>query len=79
MLLEIENETPKIRVLLVLFWGIPRRAFEARLVVFINLGPFHVIVERCNAAVFESRLLELVVQSKWERNVWPKLRWIIVG
>ena len=47
--------------------------------VFIDLGPFHVIVERCSAAVFESRLLELVVQSKWERNVWPRLKWIIAG
>ena len=42
-------------------------------------GPFHTIVERCNAEVFESKMMELVVQSKWERNVWPKLRWIIVG
>ena len=42
-------------------------------------GPFHKIVERCNAAVFESMLMELVVQSKWETNVWPKLKWIIIG
>ena len=42
-------------------------------------SPFHAIVERCTAAVFESKLMELVVQSKWERNVWPKLRRIIVA
>jgi hypothetical protein len=42
-------------------------------------GPFHLVVERCNAEVFESRLMELMVQSKWETNVWPRLRWIIGG
>ena len=37
-------------------------------------SPFHTIVRRCGSDVYESKLMSLCVQSKWERNVWPRLR-----
>ena len=38
-------------------------------------SPFHSIVTHCEAAVFESKLLELIVQSKWEENVRSQRYW----
>ena len=32
-------------------------------------SPYHTIVERCDANVFESKLMQLATQFKWERNV----------
>ena len=37
-------------------------------------SPFHTIVRRCGSDVYESKLMSLCVQSKWETNVWPRLR-----
>ena len=37
-------------------------------------SPFHTIVRRCGSDVYESKLMSLCVQSKWELNVWPRLR-----
>ena len=34
-------------------------------------GPFHDITARCDASVFDSKPLELIVQYKWEENVRP--------
>ena len=34
-----------------------------------NSSPFHDIVTNCDATVFESKLLQLIVQHKWEENV----------
>ena len=34
-----------------------------------NSSPFHSIVTNCDASVFESKLLQLIVQHKWEANV----------
>eukprot|EP01052_Picozoa_sp_SAG31_P017697 SAG31_NODE_1222_length_9294_cov_4.099184_3_plen_192_part_00 len=31
-------------------------------------------MENCDSSVFESKILELVVQCKWSENVWPKWR-----
>eukprot|EP01051_Picozoa_sp_SAG22_P001164 SAG22_NODE_43_length_25304_cov_5.394644_16_plen_335_part_00 len=39
-----------------------------------NTSPLHPIVENCDASVFESSLLQLLVQFKWEENVYPMLR-----
>lgn len=40
-----------------------------------NSSPFHNIVAHCDASVFESKLLELVVQNKWEENVRSLRLW----
>ena len=40
---------------------------------------FHAIVEKCDASVFESKILELLVQCKWSENVYPKWRLLVVG
>lgn len=56
-----------------------------RVVVLPNLlgdaksSPFHDITARCGAPVFDSKLLELVVQSKWEENVSTRRMWSIVA
>eukprot|EP01052_Picozoa_sp_SAG31_P013157 SAG31_NODE_786_length_12098_cov_15.117446_5_plen_741_part_00 len=42
-------------------------------------SPFAAIVENCDAKVFESVVLQLIVQSKYEENVWPKLRLLMIG
>ena len=34
----------------------------------------HSIVKHCDSAVFESDLLRLAVEFKWERNVFPMLQ-----
>lgn len=41
-------------------------------------SPFHSIVANCDALVFESKLMELCVQYKWEENVWPKRKLIML-
>ena len=41
-------------------------------------SPFHDIVRNCEEAVFESKLMRLAVQCKWQTNVWPKMRQQIV-
>ena len=38
-------------------------------------SPFHAIVTHCDATVFESKLLELIVQSKWEENIRSQRQW----
>jgi hypothetical protein len=53
----------------------PKTLVASKLVLLPNLlgdantSPFHAIVAHCDASVFESKLLELIVQSKWEENV----------
>ena len=53
----------------------PKQLVAWRVVVLPELlgdaesGPFHEIVARCDASVFDSKLLELIVQYKWEENV----------
>jgi hypothetical protein len=37
-------------------------------------SPFHTIVRQCGSDVYESKLMMWCVQSKWETNVWPRLR-----
>ena len=31
----------------------------------------------CDALVFDSPLMELALEYKWDTNVWPRLRWRI--
>jgi hypothetical protein len=38
-------------------------------------SPFHTIVNHCDASAFESKLLELIVQSKWEENIRSQRQW----
>eukprot|EP01052_Picozoa_sp_SAG31_P063373 SAG31_NODE_22306_length_528_cov_5.195804_1_plen_135_part_01 len=38
-------------------------------------SPFQSIVTHCDASVFESKLLQLIVQSKWEENVRKQRYW----
>jgi WD40 repeat protein len=44
-----------------------------------ELSPFHSIVHECSALVFESKLMRLAVQFKWETSVWPKMKLLIAG
>ena len=44
-----------------------------------HLSPFHDIVRQCPAVVFESKMIRLAVQYKWENNVWPKMKLHIAG
>ena len=43
-----------------------------------NSSPFHAIVTHCDASVFESKLLELIIQSKWEENIRSQRQWSIL-
>jgi hypothetical protein len=43
-----------------------------------SISPLHNIVENCDAQVFESKLLRLLVQHKWERHTYPRLRILMV-
>ena len=40
-----------------------------------DTSPFHSIVSHCGASVFGSKLLALIVQSKWEENVRSQRYW----
>eukprot|EP01047_Picozoa_sp_COSAG01_P034425 COSAG01_NODE_2584_length_7418_cov_4.468643_5_plen_1380_part_01 len=42
-------------------------------------SPFHAIVLECPAVIFQSKLMRLAVQYKWETNVWPKMKLQIAG
>eukprot|EP01047_Picozoa_sp_COSAG01_P016162 COSAG01_NODE_822_length_13306_cov_4.866132_3_plen_497_part_00 len=42
-------------------------------------SPFHQIVANCDALVFQSKLIRLIVQYKWEMNVWPRMKLQIAG
>ena len=53
----------------------PKTLVASKVVLLPNLlgdaenSPFHAIVTHCDASVFESKLLELIIQSKWEENI----------
>ena len=53
----------------------PKTLVASKVVLLPNIlgdaknSPFHAIVTHCDASVFESKLLELIIQSKWEENI----------